>query len=300
MVRQVVAAVVFLCCCISLPAQGEKRTQPVSSPPHRLHKTSKGPVRSRMQRRPRSNEINATDDVSPRLGRKSKRNGKISLRLDPWVPWVVGINAGIAWFSLEMIKKRVGPESCRWCDGASSRPPNIDPVDESFRKALRWQDTETADIISTVLAFGLAPSWALGSILLLRKDSWSNRLVDLSLIYESAALASAMAQATAMAVARRRPEARFNRVAADKGFENTSFPSGHTTFAFSLAAATTALFWIRNTRWTWLVATVGFAVAVGTGLMRVAADRHYITDVLAGATVGTAVGILTPRLSLRW
>jgi membrane-associated phospholipid phosphatase len=40
-------------------------------------------------------------------------------------------------------------------------------------------------------------------------------------------------------------------------------------------------------------------VKAATGYLRIAADRHYATDVLAGAAVGTGVGLGWPLLVLR-
>ena len=65
---------------------------------------------------------------------------------------------------------------------------------------------------------------------------------------------------------------------------HTSFPSGHTTTAF--AVLTPWVLYYPNG------ATYGlFAVGAGTATARVALDRHWPTDVVAGA----AIGILTAR-----
>jgi hypothetical protein len=40
----------------------------------------------------------------------------------------------------------------------------------------------------------------------------------------------------------------------------------------------------------------GFTSASATGYLRIAADRHYLTDVLVGAAIGGAVGWAVPRL----
>lgn len=78
-----------------------------------------------------------------------------------------------------------------------------------------------------------------------------------------------------------------------------SFPSRHTAMAFTgaglvcshhlsgddeISAAGVAL------------CATGLGVATTTGLLRIAADRHYTTDVLAGAAIGLASGLLVPRL----
>ncbi len=79
-----------------------------------------------------------------------------------------------------------------------------------------------------------------------------------------------------------------------------SFFSGHTSISFVSAAVSCThhqhipLFgggMPDN-----MVCVVGFANATAVGLLRVAADQHYISDVLMGAAVGTASGLMVPWL----
>ena len=73
---------------------------------------------------------------------------------------------------------------------------------------------------------------------------------------------------------------------------NSSFFSGHTSFAFTAAT----LLCFQHGRLNLygdgdaVVCPVALAVASLTGLFRIAADRHWATDVLAGAAVGAAAG----------
>jgi len=62
-----------------------------------------------------------------------------------------------------------------------------------------------------------------------------------------------------------------------------SFPSGHTTFAFATAAALSRE---APARW---VPWVAFPVAGAVGWSRVRDDRHWASDALAGAILGTWV-----------
>jgi membrane-associated phospholipid phosphatase len=78
-----------------------------------------------------------------------------------------------------------------------------------------------------------------------------------------------------------------------------SFWAGHSAFAFSLAASATQMARMRGLRgWRWL-AVASFAGAAASGWLRIAADRHWLTDVVVGAGVGTAVGLGVPALVLR-
>ncbi|MDB4987793.1 MAG: hypothetical protein JWN04_2971, partial [Myxococcaceae bacterium] len=45
-----------------------------------------------------------------------------------------------------------------------------------------------------------------------------------------------------------------------------------------------------------LIWALGVPLAALTGYLRLAADKHYFTDVLTGALVGSAVGFLVPWL----
>lgn len=63
-----------------------------------------------------------------------------------------------------------------------------------------------------------------------------------------------------------------------------SFPSGHTSQAFSLAAVIAAHAQRRAVRF------AAFGAASVVGIARIAADRHFASDVVAGAILGTVVG----------
>jgi membrane-associated phospholipid phosphatase len=81
---------------------------------------------------------------------------------------------------------------------------------------------------------------------------------------------------------------------------NVSFPSGHTAVAFTGAALVCsqhkerALYGGGGADDTACVTSL--ALAGVTGLLRISADRHYMTDVLAGSAIGLASGYLVPRL----
>jgi membrane-associated phospholipid phosphatase len=84
----------------------------------------------------------------------------------------------------------------------------------------------------------------------------------------------------------------------DKPAGYRSFYSGHTSLTFAGLAATAMTIRLRHgpTLWPWLVtAVVGTSVAIE----RVADGRHFPSDVIVGAVMGTATGIVVPWLHAR-
>jgi len=73
------------------------------------------------------------------------------------------------------------------------------------------------------------------------------------------------------------------------GRDNLSFPSGHTSTAFSLAA-------VADHHYGWKVGLPAYFLASGIGLSRIESNRHHLSDVLAGATLGLIVGRTVARV----
>lgn len=70
--------------------------------------------------------------------------------------------------------------------------------------------------------------------------------------------------------------------------DNLSFPSGHTATAFTNAAL---LYYEYKDSNVWY-ASSGFLFATATGVLRIANNKHYTSDVLAGAGIGLASGLI--------
>ncbi len=75
------------------------------------------------------------------------------------------------------------------------------------------------------------------------------------------------------------------------GFSYTSFPSGHTITAFSLASFMSSVY--HEKIW---VSVLAYGLATGVGLSRVYDDKHWSSDVLIGAALGFAIGKTVYRL----
>jgi len=175
-------------------------------------------------------------------------------------------------------------------------------LDASARDLLVWGYGGGAKRASDVLAYALLPAGMVTHQLLAARAAGDRDagLVDVLIVAEAAAIAMDLNQLVKFAVGRQRPFVRYgNWPEPDRApdpDDNLSFYSGHTTFTFALAAAAGTVSDLRGYRsapWVW---GVGLALAATTGYLRVAADKHYLTDVLVGAATGLAVGIAVPRV----
>jgi hypothetical protein len=66
------------------------------------------------------------------------------------------------------------------------------------------------------------------------------------------------------------------------GKRNLSFPSGHTSFTFGIAEVVRTLYGKR-------VGTLFYLMALNTGISRIHDNKHYLSDVIAGAGLGVGV-----------
>jgi len=89
------------------------------------------------------------------------------------------------------------------------------------------------------------------------------------------------------------------RECTDGSAQDTSFPSGHTSVGFAVAlleCVNHAHLDVEHTGWNAVACPVTLAVAGLTGLLRIAGDRHYASDVIVGGLIGAGIGYLVPTL----
>ncbi len=75
-----------------------------------------------------------------------------------------------------------------------------------------------------------------------------------------------------------------------------SFPSGHTTMAFLTATFVSYTFCKYNSESLWRIPVSAgvFTLALAEGVMRVLSGSHFMTDVIAGAALGSLIGFAVP------
>ena len=183
--------------------------------------------------------------------------------------------------------------SCRWCD-----PPDFD---RAARHALLWQNTGLADTLSSYDAYVLAPTVGLSLLILSDGDASASRLIDDVLpVAETVAIVQVATQLGKYAFARQRPYAHYATAPLDPTVDNnSSFWSGHSVLGFAITSAAGTVCHFRG-YWTEpYVWGAGIALSLSTEYLRVAADKHYLSDVVGGGLVGLGVGLLVPRLMQR-
>jgi membrane-associated phospholipid phosphatase len=213
----------------------------------------------------------------------------------PWNPAVDGavLGSGAAVLvTTELLKPVLAPSECRWCE--------VDGLDLRVRGALVWGDTSVADAASGVIAFGLAPVSAVLTLGLASNHDGAfsgNFAADLVMTGEATVLAMDLDQLTKFLTGRQRPFVHARPPSAERPAQpddNLSFFSGHTTATFALAAAAGTVATMRGYRWAPLTWVAGGVLALATGYLRIAADKHWLTDVVTGMAVGVGAGIAVP------
>jgi membrane-associated phospholipid phosphatase len=184
------------------------------------------------------------------------------------------------------------------------------PLDEHLAKEIRKDNlvsNKTLRNLSTNVRFfgGPGPFIIGGSVYLGGRLFRVRRMAELGLHGTEAVIVGlSTAGVLKLALGRARPYLvadtvphSFKFLRGGKGEDYKSFPSGHATAAFSAAAAVTAEaseWWPQHT---WLVATVMYGGATLVGVSRMYDDKHWASDVVMGAAIGTFAGLKTVRFN---
>jgi membrane-associated phospholipid phosphatase len=138
-----------------------------------------------------------------------------------------------------------------------------------------WSDTfETAGgpVYSTIFVAGMFTAGRLSHGTRFRPMTYD--------MLDAAVVNFAYTEVLKVAVGRERPN----------GQDNQSFPSGHTSNAFALAA-------VAQGHYGWKVGAPAYLLAGLMGVSRIHQDKHWLSDVVAGAALGAIVGRTVVRVN---
>jgi membrane-associated phospholipid phosphatase len=184
---------------------------------------------------------------------------------------------------------------CGWCE--------TNAFDRSMRRALLMEQSRPAGIASDVVSLGVSPALALAGVILpaFAHDQDHHALQDSVILLNTFILTTGITEGTKTLADRQRPAFYYGRagetVFSDNAAEQfLSFYSGHTARAFGFASSAATLAYLRGYWTAPYIAVGGGALALGTGLLRIAGDAHWASDVLVGAVAGGALGFAVPFL----
>jgi len=179
----------------------------------------------------------------------------------------------------------------------------VAPID--MRVASRLQDSATQEnrfLSKTATGFrvlGNPGSFIAGtSLYLIGRADRNRRIQSLGLHgVESIMVANVVGVTIKLLAGRQRPYVdtkvpdSFQLFRGFSGEQFRSFPSGHTITAFAFASTVTreSQFWWPHA--TWYVGTAFYGGASLVGLSRIYNNQHWASDVMAGAAIGTLVGL---------
>jgi len=172
--------------------------------------------------------------------------------------------------------------------------PNISSVN-TLDQAAMFPYSHGLDLASTLLEYSTAAAPALFALVLDPGD-----FIPMALVYgEAVSYAFAVKNVLNFLLPRYRPYMYSGGAPGVASTEDDqSFPSGHATVAFAAATAGVTIYAMSFPDSPFLVpfAVTSYGMAVLIGVFRVTSGMHFVTDVVAGAALGSAIGYLVPYL----
>lgn len=196
-----------------------------------------------------------------------------------WQSWAIAGGVGGLAALPGLLRLPRGAPSCAPCD-----PAKLAAID-------RWVvslDSKGASTASNVLVVGVAGGGVLAA------ESRGNR----AMMANAVAFTQFAVEWTKALAHRSRPVMYTSRAIAvmDDRDNRRSFPSAHTATAFAIATSYAVMAQRQHLPHATRNAILLYGGSAAVGALRVAAGRHFVTDVLGGAVLGTAVGWVTAKV----
>jgi undecaprenyl-diphosphatase len=213
--------------------------------------------------------------------------------LDPAKDLVIGsVSAGLAVSSLFFSHSASNASK----DGFPLPKGSINVFDSN----LIYEYHKPLDTASDILLYGLIamPVFSLAENLA-DKKSW---LTYGAMYAESVLLVFGTCELFKNSIARYRPYCYFGDVPSGKDKDyHKSFPSRHTAFAFMSGGFLASTFFAEypDSPWKIPLSAAAYSLAAAVGASRIFSGNHFLSDVLAGAALGSIYGYLVPWLHLR-
>jgi len=185
---------------------------------------------------------------------------------------------------------------------SSSLSPNL-PVSldkgsiNPFDRSMMFSYSSALDAASDITQYS-----AIMYPLLLAIDVDASEYWTIGVLYvEALAISFSVKNALKLAFPRYRPYMYYpdppERLISQKDYKD-SFPSGHSTMAFTGASFFTYLYGLYHPDSPWCIPlSVGaYGLATATAVLRVTSGSHFVSDVLMGALIGSVSGFLVPYL----
>jgi membrane-associated phospholipid phosphatase len=176
--------------------------------------------------------------------------------------------------------------------------PDVRLIDAMDRAAM-FPYSRDADIASSVTQYSAA---TIPLLMSLTGDTLQESVTDAIVYAESLTLAYGAKNVLKYLLPRYRPYVYSGGAPGIDPYEDDqSFPSTHTTMAFTAAAFTAYLYTqsLPGSASEWPFVVTGYALATLTAAYRVFSGMHFVTDVLGGAVLGTLCGFVVPSIVRR-
>jgi membrane-associated phospholipid phosphatase len=224
--------------------------------------------------------------------------------------------AAVGFLVPQIFQDQLLPAHCRICDGpdntglpGTGSRGSLNAVDAWFHDSMTgWiMSRSTADTMSHVWAYVVTPAFAFTAAFAATgpyaSDGAGWRAA--AIIEESALVSAALVQGLKFVTVRKRPFVRYGTGETSGSYDvnssdtRTSLPSGHTAWVTSMAVAAATTVTLQESPaapWVWGGAAVA---SISVASFRMIAEKHYFTDVAAGALIGGACGVVIPLLHKR-